>query len=307
MRRASIVVFLTAIAWTHSLAAAAFREGDVVVAGYVGDGVFAPAVGKIREFAPDGSLVQEFSKSAFDLKFSPAGVLHGASGGGVIRIASDGTLLTPLLAPTPEVLHWLAFNRAGELFAATPYGSVVRFGGDGSARGTIMLPGVSNTEGIDLGGDQCTLYYLRRPPPQIGRYDVCTNTSLAPLPTVLGDTGRTLLVLVDGTLFVTGFHGDMYRISADGTVLRHYATHALAYARDANPNFIWITTGASSFAKFDLQNDVLAAGPFNAGVDDITGIAIVGADVQSIPILTPYLLVFFGFVLACAAALRLRT
>ena len=163
-----------------------------------------------------------------------------------------------------------------------------------------------NTQWADLGRDNCTLYHFGVPGLDIGRANVCNNTILSPLLTVLNDFGRTLLVLSDDTLLVSTDHGDMYHIKNDGTVLRHYATHAIAYGRDSSPNFAWVVT-VGNVAKFDLQDDVFVSVPFDAGVGVVSGITVVGADVQGIPVLTPRLLMFFGLVLAVSAVMRLHT
>ncbi|MEA2236267.1 MAG: hypothetical protein QOC81_991 [Thermoanaerobaculia bacterium] len=141
---------------------------------------------------------------------------------------------------------------------------------------------------------------------QIGRFDVCHNTMLTPLSAPLGDTGRTLLVLSDGTLLASTFFADMYRVGTDGTILRHYATHAVPFGRDVSPNFVWVSFLGGA-AKFDLQNDVIAAGPFDVGTGTISGIAVVGADVQAIPALSPLVLALLALAAAIAALLRLRT
>lgn len=308
MRHLPTVLAMAAMLWVPAASAERFRTGDLIIAFTVGDGFDVPATGKICEFSPDGLLVQEFYAGgvlAFDLKFSPSGILHAAGGSQILRFASDGTPLTPLHGPSGDFMFSLAFDRNGRLFATTLYGRVVRFGADGTLLGGTSLSGVLDTKWADLGADQCTLYHLRNPLPQIGRFDVCTNTSSAPLATTLGDSGRTLLVLADGTLLVSGYAGEMYRVRQDGTVLRHYATHANAYARDSSPNFVWVNTGAK-VAKFDLENDVFATVPFDAGVGVVSGITVVGADVPTIPALSPLVLTLAGLILAVSAVARLH-
>jgi len=245
-------------------ALAAFHRGDVIVstevAGFFDPNGGTPGTGIVRQFAPDGSLVaQLFSQldgGPSDLKFSPQGVLHGAAGRSILRFAPDGSMLSPLVAPTgdaTDLMESLAFTRAGVLFATTQYGTVLKFGSDGSFQGVIAGQSGAPTW-ADLSIDQCTLYRLRA---QIGRLDVCGGALLTPLPAQLGDFGRTLLVLPDGTLLASTDHADMYRVRPDGSIMRHYATHALAFARDLSPNFVWVSLGAQ-FAKFDLENDVIA-------------------------------------------------
>ena len=155
-----------------------------------------------------------------------------------------------------------------------------------------------------MGTDDCTLYFLRFR--HIGRFNVCTNTALPVLPTQLDEPGGyTLVVLRDGTLLASTLPPSMSLIQQDGVVLRHYNTPAIAYALDADPNFVWVNY-LGKLAKFDLRNDSIVAGPFNNGAG-IRGAAVVGAAPQTIPALSPFQLMLFGFVLACAAALRLRT
>jgi hypothetical protein len=294
-------------------ALAAFHRGDIIVSTVelvsVDPTNGAVYTGTIRQFAPDGSLVaQLFSTEngiASDLKFSPQGILHGAAGLNVLRFARDGSMLSPLVAPTGDPTDGvvsLAFTRAGVLFAPTQYGKVLKFGSDGSFQGVISAQ-TTDISWTDLSPDQCTLYLLMV---QIGRLDVCGGTSLPPLSTQLGDFGRTLLTLPDGTLLASTNHSDMYRLRPDGSIMRHYATHAVAYGRDLSPNFVWVSLG-SQFAKFDLQNDVIAVGPFNTGAGGIVGIAVVDADVAAIPTLFPLLLAFLALAVAVSALLRLRT
>jgi len=102
----------------------------------------------------------------------------------------------------------------------------------------------------------------------------------------------------------------MYSLGRDGTILRHYDTHARAYARDLSPNFVWVSFGRT-FAKFDLQQDIVVSGPYDSGVTGfsagISGIAIVGDDVAAIPALSPLSLAFLALTVAISAIVRLRT
>ena len=313
MRRGLIAALALIVSvWVTPAAFAVFHPGDIIVGGVVvrDVGVGVQYTGKIRQFAPDGSLIQEFYSGdgyTVDLKFSPSGILYGAGGNIVFRFANDGSMLTPLIA-RPYQMKSLAFARSGDLFATTGDGAVVKFGSDGSQQGVMPL-GTDGSAWADLGMDQCTLYFCSSL--HIGRFNLCNNTILPLLPTTLEHSGYTLLVLPDGTLLASTNRREMYHIQQDGTVLRRYSTQAIAYARDISPNFVWVGSGVG-FAKFDLQNDVIAAGPFDHGIvggisAGITGIAIVGADVQAIPALSPLLLALLALAVAIAALLRLRT
>ena len=305
--RAIVLLALTVSLSTLPAVSATFRPGDIIVSTSMDNPPDQFGfTGRIRQFAPDGTLIQEFFSSgvtgAADLKFSPDGILHGAAGQVIFRFANDGTMLAPLQAPSPAYfLVSLAFARSGDLYATTYDGRVLKFGRDGSAP-VVVSAQTSSLTWADLDIDQCTLYRFRA---EIGRLNVCTNTVLAPLPTQLGVLGRTLLVLPDGTLLASTAQSDMYRIATDGTVLRHYATHAIAFSRDLSSNFVWVSLG-SQFAKFDLQNDVIAAGPFDTGAGEVGGIAIVGADVAAIPALSPILLALLALAVATSAIVRLR-
>jgi hypothetical protein len=316
-RYALVIATMVGSLMQSRAAIAAFRPGDIIVGGSIPAVGGFPGVetGKLRQFAPDGTLIQEFYSvpgTTIDVKFSPSGVLHTSNTAGgftIARFANDASQLPSLTAPTTSSFHSLAFDRAGDLFASTREGVVVKFGN--SPPDLIPLEPVSFTsEWVDLDSDQCTLYYLRDAALPIGRFDVCAHTMLSPLPTAINASGpTTLLVLADNTLLVSAFGGGVYRIRQDGTLLRHYTTFAIAYGRDADPRFVWVALPGvvhSAVAKLDLQNDVFAAGPFEAGID-VTGIAIVGADApSSIPALSPLLLALLALCVSVSAVMRMR-
>jgi hypothetical protein len=312
--KAIVVLALALFVAASPVAVAGFRPGDIIVAGYIppAGGYPGTETGKLRQFASDGTFVQEFYSregTTIDVKFSPAGVLHTAGAYAVARFANDTSQLPSFTAPSPYASHSLAFARSGDLFATTREGVVVKFA-NGPPELMSLEPVPFTSDWADLGPDQCTLYYLRDYALPIGRFDVCTHAMLSPLPTVINASGiTTLLVLADNTLLVSAFGGGIYRIRQDGTVLRHYTTFAIAYGRDADPRFVWVALPGvvhSAVAKLDLQNDVFAAGPFEAGID-VTGIAIVGADApSSIPALSPVLLALLALCVSVSALLRMR-
>ncbi|MEA2236269.1 MAG: hypothetical protein QOC81_993 [Thermoanaerobaculia bacterium] len=310
--RVIAAVILSASLWGTPAAFATFHPGEIIVStveGPVNEPNPLAFVGKIRRFGPDGTLIEELFSGdnigADDLKFSPQGILHGAAGTIVLRFADNGSTLPPLQpASTGYFMHSLAFARSGRLFATSPDGAVLKFDSAGNPAGVSSL-GTGVSSWADLGLDQCTLFFLTSPASRIGRFDTCSGTLSSPLQTTV-NLDRTLLVLADGTLLASTNQSDMYRIGLDGAVLRHYSTHASAYARDTNPNFVWVMV-LGKFAKFDLTGDVITAGPFDVGTGSITGIAIVGADVQSIPAFAPLLQLILSVALAISAVLRLRT
>jgi hypothetical protein len=310
MRRGVIAVLaLAASLCFASSAFAVFHAGDMIVGGVViteaGDSLIY--AGKIRQFAPDGTLIHEFlypgDGYTTDLKFGANGVLYGAGGGIILRLANDGSMLAPLNS-SPFGVNTLAFDQSGNLFGTSGFGYVTKFGPDGVQQRVSSL-GLGFSRWSDLGIDQCTLYHFGAPLNQIGRFNVCANTIMTPVQTQLTDSGVTLLVLRDGTLLASTDQFSMYHLKEDGSTLRHYATVGIAYARDLSPNFVWINTNGG-FAKFDLQNDTIAAGPFPPGPGGVTGIAIVGADVAAIPAFSPLLLVLLALAVTVSALLRLR-
>jgi hypothetical protein len=314
-RYAFVIAILVGSLTLSPAAMAAFRPGDIIVGGSIGPPSF-PGIetGKLRQFAADGTFIQEFYSvpgTTIDLKFSPSGVLHTSNTAGgftIARFANDASQLPSLTAPTTSSFHSLAFARSGDLFAATREGVVVKF--DNGPPQLMSLEPVSFlSDWVDLAPDQCTLYYLRDSALPIGRFDVCTHTMLSPLNALMFTPLRTILILADGTMLGSSYLGTMYRIKQDGTLLRQYNTVAIAYGRDSDPRFVWIAVPGvvlNAVAKFDLQNDLVAAGPFETGLS-VTGIAIVGADApSSIPALSPVLLALLALCVSVSALLRMR-
>lgn len=304
MRFGFLAGLFAAVLLTPHVTATAFRTGDIIVATAEGDPFLGQDTYQIREIAPDGVLIQEFPNYlGLGMRFSPSGILHVAALTEIERFASDGSELPPIANPLPgDSIHSLAFDHSGNLFAGTAGGNVLAFGSDGTFRAAYPV-GQASTSWIDLGPDDCTIYFLNVS--HIGRFDVCTHTPLSTLPTVLGGSfGYTLLVLPDGTLLASTVPAGMSLIRQDGTVLRSYNTHAIAYALDIDPNFVWVNY-QGKLAKFDLRNDGIVAGPFVNG-EGIRGAAVVGATPQTIPALSPLGLMFVGLILAASGLVRLQ-
>ena len=237
MRLGAVLGLVAAAICALPVVGAALRTGDILVTGEVGDPFIGPVTGKIREFAPDGTLVQEFTVLGLELKFSPAGILHVAAFSRVERFAGNGSLMSPILNPAPEYpIVSLAFDQAGNLFAGTRYGNVLKFGSDGALLATFA-PGTVGFGLYDLGTDGCTLYYFN-PTNKIGRFDVCTGLLKSSLTTSIPEIGYKVFVLPDGTLLAsTAPPTGMYRVQTDGTVIRRYTTAGTPYSLDLDRIF----------------------------------------------------------------------
>ena len=112
--------------------------------------------------------------------------------------------------------------------------------------------------GIDLAGDQCTLFYAVSygSPGQVGRFDLCTGGQLSPFLTGLPENPQDLRILPDGGLVVV-FPTRLVRYDSAGSVVREFATTAAepfrSVALDPDIRFVWIGT-------LDLRRMNLATG-----------------------------------------------
>jgi len=135
----------------------------------------------------------------------------------------------------------LAYASNGNLYALTFNSDVIEFSADSSSTRRIALPGVGfpvAIAGIDLAGDNCTLYYFDHGA-TIQRYDICSGNALAPL--VPGRAFESFRVLADGGV-VAARNKSLEFYDRDGHLLKSIVVTgapAVSISFDADPAYVW--------------------------------------------------------------------
>lgn len=313
-----LAISLSALWWAGASATAQqFQPGDVVIAG----SSYTTAVDmewKILWYDGNGQFKGQLSslenEGSNGVAFSSDGVLYAAQGGLISRIAPNG-IATPFYTDIDLVDH-LSFARDGTLYASTRnYSSAaaVHVANSGLlARFGLAEPAVA----IDLGSDQCTLYYLTRN--KLSRVDVCHGVLLADVQ-VFGDGPGYYVtdyrILPDGSFLVTRALA-IDQLDPNGNLLRSYPVNGADHlALDSDGHSVWFSPpGERLFSKLDLTTGAVTKGPFNAGVQFISAMTVFGepraaltnGPLAGLPTLSPALLSLLAVLLIGVAFLRVR-
>jgi hypothetical protein len=261
MRRCAIVAVVLAAVCAQSATAAGFERGDLLAS------IGTPSV--IARFGPDGT---------------PKGVLADSGGAGPLCFDASGTRL---IAPGAGL-----YDAAGALLAsgwasvdlpgacvADDAGNVFIGGGASSGdqvtgRGTIRRFDLTGhllesydvdatgfayrraVTSVDLGPDGCTLYYDLDGSDQIKRFDVCTETQIAPFGSA-GPVCDHLRALPDGRVVVTcDTYGTL--LDAAGNTVHDFAnpvvgsTASRFAALDPDGTSFWMGSYQGLLTRFDI-------------------------------------------------------
>jgi hypothetical protein len=247
------------------------------------------AFGSVVAFGPNGHLFFSLTTvTELDTALAVVRRFPRPSGGTIaLTVAQNGNLLT--LSP------------AGVLTIYSPLGTVVQ---------TIALPftagSIFNVTHLDLGPDQCTLFYTDRA--QTGRrYDVC---ALHALPGLAPGPWNAVRAMTDGG-YIAARDSTLSVFDAQNQLLRAYTLQVdtiEALAFDSDPRFI-IAGTASTLDRIRLadgvRTDSLGGGKIDLAVngEQRPAAAALAAD---IPALSPPLLFAIALGLMALAWQRLR-
>ena len=140
-----------------------------------------------------------------------------------------------------DVVLSLAYASNGNVYALTYNSDVIEFSADRSSTRRIALPGVGfpvAKAGIDLAGDNCTLYYFDHGA-TVQRYDICSGNPLAPL--VPGRAFESFRVLADGGV-VAARNESLEFYDRDGHLLKSIVVTgapAVSISFDVDPAYVW--------------------------------------------------------------------
>ena len=257
----------------------AFTPGDVAVAGQ------GSSSGGVAVFNGAGTFQGHVGSTT--PSFNPSSVLFDTTGRLLVarRIGAAGGLATETFTtlttagPTLSIdAVAFALDRLGQIYAAPEAGSAVRrYTSTGTLLETFPIPGRAPTS-LDLGADQCTLYYgyeMLDETGRIGRYDVCAGLPLSDVPVILPSYSpfgrRALRILPDGTiLVVTGSNAQ--RLTPAGVLVQTYSIPTvtepwLALALDTTGAQFWVVVsngGSYNLYRLDVASSSLQLGPITA-------------------------------------------
>jgi len=206
---------------------------------------------------------------------------------GVIRMHSDGSL-SLYIAGDPEGREYtsLAMDAQQNVFVATTTLTIRKFDSTGRLTGSYNVPADPGGGGVfwmDLGADQCTLFYATGLNGiHLKRYDVCRSVALTDFAALqAGDSFFGIRTLPDGGLLVGTRYSDILRLSSSGAVVHVFGVGAggwwnsLSLSRDEQS--FWagsVGTNGALIMNFDLNSGAVLAGPIPTPVPSVPGYSI---------------------------------
>lgn len=183
------------------------------------------------------------------------------------------------------------FDRLGNVYIGQAGGSsspdeqvpVLKFDRYGTRLDTLVLPtGPRGTDWIDLGGDQCTLYYTSEDT-SIRRYNACTHSVLPTFATGLTPPYCYALRVRPNREVMVACQEAVHRLSPQGANLQTYTRASIGetdatglFAMNLDPDGIsfW-TAGANSGNVYhvDIASGAVL-GSFNSGQGGVAGLAV---------------------------------
>lgn len=263
--------------------AAPFAIGDVLTS--IGNS-------QMKVFDQAGTLKQTLTATGANAAFNDGMCVDGAgnvyqtglNSGNVSKYGANGILVNATYITGVTRVESCLFNQAGEMFLGIASGSRIEKYNVSGPTGTLVAtyPTATATDWIELAANQCTMLYTNESP-TVRRHDVCTNTAMADLTTIVGASNLfAMRFLTTGEIMAAGGNG-VYKLSATGTVIQSYPKPAggdLIFALNLDPDGVsfWtgsITTGA--VYKYNIATVTAPSVSFNAGVNtELGGLMIYG-------------------------------
>jgi hypothetical protein len=290
---ATLVVTLTLVGASAAHAnGVAMNNGDVLAA--VGDGL-------VKEFSPSGTLLDtldtgtaatyttgmcfDSSHNLFVTDFS-SDISEFNSGGNLVA--------STWVSSYPASAESCTMNASNDVFVGSPgEPDVLEYSPSGTLLNTFPVAvdsgGTAGTDWVDLGADQCTLYYTDEGS-IIKRFNVCTDTQLPDFATGLPAPCFELRVRPNGEVIVA-CQSEAVRLSSAGAVLQTYAIPSVGelFSMNLDPDGTTFWTGDDSDGNVFHVNIATGAvlSQFNSSPSTgLYGLAIVGGIVVSQPSLT---------------------
>lgn len=260
----SVVVVLAAVVTAPGAAwGKQFQRGDVFLTGS----------GSVQEYSPSGQLQQTLpaTSGSDGLCFDPSGRHLIVPGVGMFDV--QGNALPSQWATATAADHDCVADGVGHVYIGTntPAGSSInQYDLEGDLIRTFPAAPTGGSTGgqplsIDLGPDECTMYYDAENSgwPQIGRFNVCTSTQETPFASDLNDTVFDDLRVLPNWQVAATFdtHGVLF--DASGAPIGVYApsspfTDSLRnMSLDPDGTSLWICCSGGDINRFDITSGSL--------------------------------------------------
>ena len=241
-----------------------------------GDVFAATGNGEVKWYRPDGSLVKTMDtgqgKETTGMTIDSAGNLYVTNFGAdtVSHFDNQGNLLGTFGSDYEYEPESLLLDKDGNFYVGHAGASIVN---KLDRQGNLLTQFDVETEDrgtdwIELGPDQCTLYYTSEGN-RILRFDICANRQLPDFASGLpGEAAYALRLLDDGSILVADSE-EIYHLDTNGNVIRSYDAPGedcwFALNRDPDGRSFWSgDTCNGNFYKFDIKSGNLLLGPINA-------------------------------------------
>lgn len=268
-----------------------------------GDVMAGLGLGKIAHFKPDGTLLDTLDDTSsaseqtgmcFDSSLSLFAT--NFQSGTVAKFSSAGALTTASFGSGYSNPESCVVDTAGDIyFGNASAGKILKFSAAGALLNTYTVQTQNRgADWIDLGADQCTLYYTSEGT-ALKRFNACTNaqlTDFATLPT--SSVCYAHRERPNGEAIVA-CSSNIYRVSAAGAVTQTYAgttlmTSASLYAVNLDPDgtSFWTSDGNSGEVfRVDIASGTVLKQFASNQTVPFQGIAVVGEITAAQPTPTP--------------------
>lgn len=262
------------------LCAAAAYAGPFVV----GDVFASVANGRVRVYNQDGVFKQELDTgrggfttgSTFD-KFGNFYVTSFSTNE-VAKFDANGVLVNSAWSSGfGSTNESIVFNQAGHAYIGyAGTASIREVDATGAQVATFAVH--QNTDWIDLGADQKTLYYSNEGS-KIEKWDVSTNSDLGVFATGTGPFFAKRVRPGTGDLLVASGNGNVYRFNSAGVLAQTYASgigSVFALNLDPDGTSFWTgTLGGRNVVKIDIASGATLKS-WSTGTGQLYGLAVLG-------------------------------
>ncbi|MDQ3021894.1 MAG: T9SS type A sorting domain-containing protein [Bacteroidota bacterium] len=257
-----LIIYFILISNYSALKSQTFQSGDVFVAEIYN----SPTPG-VNWFSPNGTLITNinsypFYQYSYSLAFDKSGYLYVGDAwfnSNIAKIDSQGNYTGDFLTGL-ERPNRIVFDSSGNVYVGFNFdgstGGIKKYDSNGNFIRYYTQADLGIVFGMDLGKDQCTMFYIHGNTGVVRRWDVCSNT---PLPdftinTFGGALGRLKLRINEEVFISTPANGKILRFDSSGKLIQYYvfqSPNALSF--DPDQTSFWTVTYSDEVVRFEIE------------------------------------------------------